>query len=175
MLVTGWTQAAVMRWLNNIYGENAFNPNNLSTHTNNHLTIHDASMRDIIEAKARMMATAVDENTKSILTRDAAVEATIKHTYDLMMEGKITPEVRDMIKAVEVMTKIEQERSDTSAMEMERDMRAFMIAVKKNAPEEMWDAIYQDFLAELDRRPVAFLPAELDEIEPHIEGEVIDE
>ncbi len=174
MLSTGWSQRAVMRWLNEIYGVDAFNPNNLSTHKNNHLSYEDTAIRRIIETQALQIGMDLEKVEDTIMTRDALMQATIQYTYNKMLKGEITPEVRDLMKGLELMDKMEKERAEVAVEELERDMRAFMAAVKRNVPESMWEQIYLDFEAELTRsRPMALTPAPSRDFD--VDGKVVSE
>ena len=72
-----------------------------------------------------------------------------------MNAGLTVPEPRDVLAAARVLATMEAEDASNAIAEMDRDMRAFMQAVKTSVPKEYWEQVYLKFvtLVGLDSPP----------------------
>jgi hypothetical protein len=160
MLALGWSRAEVRRYWNRIIeaetGEkDYFKKSSVENHANNHLSAHDAAVRRILERRAELEGIDVDAVEGFILTKTGVAESLIHKGLASLHEGTTIVEPDQILKAVDTLIKLEEKRSVVAEEVMLREIRAFMAAVKKNVPDELWDTIYADYKAELGERPSA--------------------
>jgi len=143
-----------MDWLNTIYGDGFFNKNNLSVHSRRHLYTDDLAIRAILEERAAQEGMDVENTKKNLLTREGAAAAIVAKTFDKMQKGEIDPEVRDALKALEILDKMQESRSSLLVDQMKADFRFFMSAVQQHVPEDIWEAIAETFDELREGRPL---------------------
>ena len=146
MLAGGRAQADVRRHWNQVLGTQYFTANNISVHARKHLSAHDQIARRLASKGATRRAIAsqlVDDDRPRIR---AATEAIVRGGLQAMNAGLTVPEPRDVLAAARVLATMEAEDASNTIAEMERDMKAFMQAVKASVPEEYWEQVYLKFL-----------------------------
>lgn len=182
MLATGWSQAAVLEYWNNVMSregqEDYFNPMNISNHARKHLGVQDAAVRRILEERARAEGVDIETVENTIRTKTGTVETLIAGGLESLHHGHTVVEPKVILDAIKMLTELEEKNSEILKEEMMREIRAFMAAVKKNVPDEMWETIFEDYAKELKKTSPKELttPQTIPTPPPIIvEGEVIEE
>lgn len=170
----GWSDTAIANHFNNFLGDGFFSKHSIGRHKKRHLSVRDAAVRNIIEARARQFGVDVEEVEGSILTKAAVLDTIIATGIDSLHRGDTVVEARDVLAAVATLDKFESEWKETAIDELLAEFKLFMEAVKSHVPEELYAAIYETFEAKLDARSGPTLkplpPAPTEEI-----GEVTEE
>lgn len=163
MLALGWSQAAVINHWNNYLGEDYFKRDGMSIHTRKHLSVKDAGVVAILEERARQEGMDVELQKGFILTKTATAESIIMAGLEAMHRGDTIVEPKDILKAIEVLKQLTEDRAAVAEEEMLKEARAFMVAVKRNVPKELWDQIFEDYEIELGRKPLPLSPVSIEE------------
>jgi hypothetical protein len=150
MLAGGRSQADVRRHFNQLLGEEYFTANNISVHMRKHLSAPDQIARRLASngaTRRAIVSQPADDDRPRIR---AAAEAIVRGGLQAMDAGLTVPEPRDVLAAAKVLATIEAEDASNTIAGMERDLKAFMQAVKAIVPNESWEQVYAKF-AELLR------------------------
>jgi hypothetical protein len=181
MLALGWSQADVIRHWNNIMElqglpkSEFFMRNGMSTHVKKHLSIKDAAIRRIIEARARAEGLDIELVEGFILTKQGVAEALIAAGLESLHRGDTTVEPKDILTAIKIISELEADRVAQAEEVMLQEIKAFTAAVKKVVPEEKWKEIYEAYEQELGKiTNLAIMPANQD-IPEEEENEEIEE
>ena len=170
-LAAGMAQRTVRDYFNVAYGHEFFNDNNISVHARKHMTLRDASVRRIYEEAARREGIDLALAEGYLRTKRSFYENVINEVSILMQAGAINPEVRDGLAAVQMLDKMDSESAEGQLVELERQFRAFMNAVKEVAPEDLWGKIYETYA-----RSVGKDTTEPTALEEHtVDGEIEEE
>ena len=151
MLATGWSQAWVRDHWNHFLGADQFTANNLSVHTRRHLNLDDPHIASFIP-RSGMTApngTKQDEPDDLLQLREQ-VARIVRYESAALDAGLLLPDAGDMLKAIDLLGKIESEAWPAERANMIRDMKAFIRAVANIASdrgEEIF-AEYERLLAE---------------------------
>ncbi|MEM3097557.1 MAG: hypothetical protein QXU32_02410 [Nitrososphaerales archaeon] len=156
MLATGWSQRAVMRHWNAIIEaetgqSNYFNHTNVWIHANRHLSVRDAAIKNILEERARLDGIDIKSVEGFIRTKAGTAEAIISSGLESLYAGQTIVEPKIILDAIRVLMELEEKRASLVEEEMLREIKAFMAAVKRVVPEDMWSKIYEEFEIELER------------------------
>ncbi len=146
MLAGGRAQADVRRHFNQLLGEEYFTANNISVHTRKHLSAHDQIARGLASNGATRRAIASQPADDDRPRIRAATEAIVRGGLQAMDAGLTVPEPRDVLAAAKVLATMEAEDASNTIAEMERDLKAFMEAVRAIVPEEYWELVYARFV-----------------------------
>lgn len=150
-LVTGWSQAGIVRHFNVALGDDYLNRSNLSRHKERHLSSRDAGVRNIVEERARAFGVDVENAQGFIMTRQATLDLIIQQGLEAMRAGITSSQPRDILEAVQILEKMEKEFQDVAMDEMMNQYKAFADAVQELVPEDLWERIFdktQDILGE---------------------------
>lgn len=158
-LASGWSNAKTMQRFNYLMGQEYFNASNFSTHNRKHLMIRDEAIREILEESAKQLGMDLDSVKGLITTRRGAVEAVIQQALSNMVRGTSHVEIKDMLQAIQILEKMEQDYAGASVAELERELRIFMEAVKKIVPNAMWRDIADEYYKGVERHSMMELPA----------------
>ncbi len=172
MLTAGLSQAMVRRHFNAVLeresgAEEYFNKSNFHTHRAKHLSSKDAAVRNVLEAKAKEVVSDIEAYEDYILTTEGAAAAVVQIGMMNMTRGTAPVSIQDMLQAITIMEKMKMDRGDESAVELEREFKAFLKAVKRVAPESMWKDIVEVWYELLGENPFKAVA----ELEPITEAE----
>ncbi len=155
MLATGWPQASVVRHWNGYLGRDYFTRKNISWHAQRHLSDADPAIRRLVERCAARSARLLECNSAprsskapSPLAEAAAVIA--RSGFAATIAGLVVPEPKEMLAALKLLGEFEAETFTREKNEMEREMRAFVRAVKAVVPEELQTQIFAEYERRLD-------------------------
>lgn len=174
MLTSGWSQTDIKNHFNELMGEEHFSNVNISRHKRNHLSVQDAAVRRIIEARARQFGMDVDAAEGMIMTKAGAVDAIIHRGMEAINSGSVEFKAGEVLQAIQLLDKMEAEWKDTAIDEIMAEFRAFTQAVKEVVGEDQYALIFGRFEQILDgkRNPALSPPV----VQPStIEGEVVEE
>lgn len=178
-----WSDAAIMRHINARLRDDEvpFNASNIGRHFNNgHVLAETTAIRRMIESRARQFKVDVESAEDTILTKAGAMDVLIHKGLKALEDGDTVVEPKDVITAIQLLTKLEQEWGETALDELLNEFRIFTEAVKEVVGEDMHAEIFERFETRLDsrRNPILDAPKvrELGPADPAvIEGEVADE
>ena len=142
MLAGGRKQSEVRKHWNQVIGEGHFTANNISVHARKHLSARDDISRRLSAngaSRTDIASRAADMDQPGIR---AATEAIIHGGLQALHAGLTVAEPRDVLAASRVLTTMDIEDVSETIKGMERDMKAFMQAVKDCIPKEDWERIF---------------------------------
>lgn len=176
-LASGWSQAAVIKHYNAALGEDYFTRGNMSRHKARHLSVRDAAVRNIIEERARALSMDVDKVEGFILTRQATLDMIIQTGLEQLRQGITESAPKDIIAAIQMLEKMEQDFATNAVEEMTQQYKAFADAVQEIVPEEFHGQIFDRTKELLTERQVGnkVVRAELPKAQVEIEDADWDE
>lgn len=174
MLTSGWSQTDIKNHFNELIGEEHFSNVNISRHKRNHLSVQDAAVRRIIEARARQFGMDVDTAEGMIMTKAGAVDTIIHRGLEAINTGAVEFRAGEVLQAIQLLDKMEAEWKDTAIDEIMAEFKAFTTAVKEFVGEAQYETIFNRFEEILDgKRHPALAPPQIPPSD--IEGEVVSE
>ena len=165
LLLSGWSQAAVMRHYNQIIDDPLakFKPQNMSVHARKHLSAGNAAIRRILEARAIQAGIDVDQAQDTILTKLGVLDTIVHSGLISLQTGNKEAEARDVIQAIGMMEKMEASMNAVAIDEIMGEFKIFMAAVKKAVGEDKYDEIFQNFVQMLEGRNSQVIGRPIDE------------
>lgn len=146
MLATGWSQAWVREHWNQFLGTEHFTANNLSIHTRRHLNHSDPHIASFVRGSAAGIPESAnqDHQPDGLLQLREQVARVVRFENAALEAGLVLPDVGDMLKAIDLLGRIEDEAWAAERAIMIRDMKAFVGAVK-NIASDRGEEIYAEF------------------------------
>ena len=151
-LAMGWSQAMVVSHFNRANGFEFLTRSNVSRHRSRHLTSRDAAVRKIIETRATQLRMDTEAIEGFILTRQATLDMIIQQGLESLRAGLSTSEPKDILAAVQMLEKMEQDINSMAAEEMTIQYKAFADAVQEVVPAEYHEKIFERTEAILQER-----------------------
>lgn len=133
----------ILRHFNAVLDEEYFTPDNLSRHKNRHLSSRDAAVRNIIEERARQLSMDTNSIEGFILTRTATLDMIIAQGLESLRAGLTSSEPKDMLAAIQMLEKMEQDFASVAVEEMTLQYKAFADAVQDVVTPEQGAAIFE--------------------------------
>lgn len=156
-LALGWSQQKVLEHWNAIEGGDKpyFTPNNISIHRRKHMNYQDEAYREIFEQQALREGIDIDKIKGFIITQIGMANSITLKGWEAVLQGTVPVLPGDMLKAMEFVNKLEEQRQAFIEDEMLRELRCFFEAVEELVPEEQFDIIYERFEEKLERKSLA--------------------
>ena len=143
MLATGWSQAWVREHWNQFLGTEHFTANNLSVHTRRHLNHSDPHIASFARRSAAGIPESSDQPAGLLQLREQVAQL-VRYELAALEAGLLLPDVGDMLKAIDLLGKIEDEAWPAERATMTREMKAFVGAVK-NIASDRGEEIYAEY------------------------------
>jgi hypothetical protein len=155
MLATGWSGEKVRRYVNNILGNEYFNPQNISNHRRKHLTLKDDAVREIMEERFRAAGHDLESVVGLITTTEGIVGTVAQIGLQNVVRGTAHVDAPTLLQALQLIEKLKEGYEDESAVELEREMKAFIKAVKTVVQawigQPVEERMYTDIVDEFQR------------------------
>ena len=171
MLVAGFSLANIAAHFERL-GE-TFSRASVGRHSKNHLTLHSAAIRRIVEKRTDNMLENVEEAAGFLASKRAILEVALQKSYDNVLSGSAHLTAQDMLSIMEKLERMEAEEHAVAVDEMIRDFKAFSQAVKQLVAEDIWPQIVEQYRANLEATKIPALeqmiqigPSEIEDIEP---------
>lgn len=123
------------------------NRKSLSNHHKKHMTYEDRAIREILEEEAKRVIENVDEAKQTLVTTRGFQTTMLVKAYQMMLDGTLKMEARDIITMIAQMEKMNDESAAVEKEELMREFNLFVKSVKAVVPLELWN----DIVAELKR------------------------
>lgn len=123
----------------------------ISRHAKEHLSYEQAAIREIIEHEARQVQVNHEDGVKGRVMWRSYLSAALKRAWDDLIEGNARIDPAVAIQIIQQMDKFDKESSSAAMEELRLQFDAFMEAVKRVVPREMWEEIAVETQKQVDR------------------------
>lgn len=148
LIVYGMSQAEVIRHMEQI-GE-TISKKSMSGHLHNHMTMHDAAVRRMVEKQAEKQFDNIEQVADNLLTNRAMLEVMRQKAFKAIVDDSVQIEPDTALKIIDKLTaddaRLHAERVDEMVMEM----NTLTKTMKQIVPESMWKKIAEQFRLNLE-------------------------
>lgn len=128
------------REIERLFGETV-SRKSISRHARLHLNYEQAAITEIIRQQAEITGQNHEDGVTGRLLMYSYLTAGIKRAFEDLVEGNAHVPAPVAIQMIQMMDKFDKDANSSSLLELELQFHAFMEAVKRTVPREMWDAI----------------------------------
>lgn len=143
----------------------------ISNHSKKHMAIDDAVVRAQLEEEADLLKQNYREGVQGALTSRGVLKVLIGKTYEDVINGVVTAEVRDLIQMIKLVNEMESNSSQVKGDEAETSLRIFIRAVKNVCDDETNQKIVNEVRRLRQMDDVEFAVEEGLQLPPPIEAE----
>lgn len=108
----------------------------ISNHAKKHMAIGDAVVRAQLEEEADLLKQNYQEGVQGALTTRGVLKVLIGKTYEDVLNGVVTAEVRDLIQMIKLVNEMETDTAQVKSDEAESTLRIFVRAVANVCDDE---------------------------------------
>lgn len=147
----------------------------IANHSKKHMAIEDAVVRAQLEEEADLLRQNYREGVQGALTSRGVLKVLIGKTYEDVINGVITAEVRDLIQMIKLVNEMESASSEVKNDEAETHLRIFLRAVKNVCDDETNRRIGEEVKRLRQMDDIEFAVEEGLQLPPPIEAEIPDD
>lgn len=137
----------------------------IERHRKAHLSVSDASIRDILEAKAREAGVLVETATRRMIHEEALLELAVAKGTEQLSNPDSKIKYQDAIKAAELLRDKKYEEMGIQLDIVNRQFNSIVQAIQKIVPKELYPEIVATAQAIFEGRPLHAEREELISIE----------
>lgn len=113
----------------------------IGKHAKEHLSYEQAAIREIIEHEAKQVQANHEDGVRGAVMYRSYLSAALKRAWDDLIEGNARIDPAVAIQIIQQMDKFDKESGTAAVEELRLQFNAFMEAVKRVVPREMWEDI----------------------------------
>lgn len=128
------------REIERIFGD-TISRKSIANHAKLHLSYEQAAIAKIIEQQGVAAQQNHEDGVSGRLLMYSYLSVGIKRAFTDLVEGNAHVPAPVAIQMIQMMDKFDHDAQGTAILELELQFQAFMEAVKRTVPHDMWDAI----------------------------------
>lgn len=133
-------------------GEDTPDRRSIANHYKKHMAIQDAVIRGVLEEEAALINQNFEEGVKGAMTHRGLLEVVVRKTYDDIINGVVTAEVRDVVQIIKLLGEMNSNSANLKTDQTEAQFRFFVRAIQNVCDDQTRVAIASEVkrLREMD-------------------------